>query len=160
MARFISLLSVALITFVVGLGASALVNQLGYGHISNSVSNLASTHRWQRRGPAMPWCDQRRTIVVGVDNDRRVYLGRVQVGSLDDASFLRDRLSKTLAWQERRLYGAESASDPSIGKKIKQTVYVEAPPSISFMELGRLLDAIKETGADRIEIITDSFKAD
>jgi biopolymer transport protein ExbD len=161
MARFILHLGVALITFVIGCGGNALVNQLGDRFISNRVIDFQATTGCPRPRSGSRWFNRSEPIVVGVDTDRKVYLGRVQRGSLDDTSLLRDQLTNRFqCQQQRRISGADSTANSATGEKAGQTVYVKVPPSVSFKDLGALLNAIKVTGADRIEIITDFSKTD
>jgi biopolymer transport protein ExbD len=158
MARFVLHLSVAIVTLGFGLATNVLVNQLVDQYVNSSLPDLETpvASRWYAFG--LEPCDDHKPVVVSIDVDRKVYLGRFQAGSLDDTSLLRNRLTNSSQWLLQHCVSGGDLN--STTESECSSVYIKVPRFVSFNDLSDLLDAIKVTGADRVVVITDFQKGD
>lgn len=99
------------------------------------------------------------TLVVSVDEQRRLFLNHAPFGTLADTSFLKDRLRRLFA--EREQAGAYSVARDlhtwSVQQRptVEKTVRVEVPHAFLYGEVVGLIDAIKVAGAEPIELQID-----
>jgi biopolymer transport protein ExbD len=70
-----------------------------------------------------------RSIIVSIDKERRLYLNKESIGTIDDANQLKRKLPQLFE------------------EKGNKAVFMFAPRSISKDDLGRVIDAVKEAGA-------------
>jgi len=164
MRRFILRFSVMMAAFVFGFGANALVDRgLGsvverwtddpksfLGQLSNTL--LAEEPRFN---PRLNYCG---LLVVGITNDRRLYLNQQEMGSLDDPSELVANLNEIFRHRtERHAYrdGLDLNSAIPEGERIEKTVLIKAPRGMSYGEVSDLIEVIKDTGANPIGLVTE-----
>jgi len=164
MRRFILRLSVMMMAFVFGAGFNALVDR-GLGPVVErwtddpksflgplSISLLAEEPRFN---PRLNYCG---LLVVSITNDRKLYLNRQEMGSLDDPSELVANLNGIFRHRtELRLYrdGRDLNSAVPDDERIEKTVLIKAPSVMSYSEVSDLIDIVKEAGANPIGLVTD-----
>jgi hypothetical protein len=142
MPTFILRPGVAILTFIIGIGANAFISRIADRFISerSTVSSRTENH-WQGSWFSMGerhW----RELVVTVADDRTVYLGSHEAGTLDDLGPLRERLTRLLAWRTERGCPGHAG-----------TVYVKTSASVLPNELENLTETIKSAGAMQVVTI-------
>lgn len=104
----------------------------------------------------------KRTLVVTIESDRTLKLNRLAeyLGTVDDTS----KLSQTLAalFEERKknhLYNEDLLTrfDLPEEARIQKTVFVKAPRSIPYVEVAKVIDALKGTGAEPLGLQLDDL---
>jgi biopolymer transport protein ExbD len=164
MRRFILRLSVMMVAFVLGVGANALVDR-GLGSVVErwtddpksflgqlSITLLAEEPRFN---PRLNYCG---LLVVGITNDRNLYLNRQEMGSLDDPSELVAKLNEIFRHRtELRLYrdGLDLNSATPDDERIEKTVFIKASRGLSYGEVSDLIGVVKGTGANPIGLVTE-----
>jgi biopolymer transport protein ExbD len=160
MPIFILRLSVAILAFLIGVGTNAFVNRIGDRFISQrSATFFRAENHWHGRSWLMPGAGHWRSVVVTVADDQSVYVGAQEAGTLDNAQPLRERLMRIRAWDAQRQADSWTSGDRSYSschRDVDVTVYVQSAAVVPYEKLGKLLETIKETGANRIELITAS----
>jgi len=101
------------------------------------------------------------TLVVSVDEQRRVALNGNEFGTLDDTSRLAAKLTeffqeraKSRAYKEG-ITEREDFSEIPEDERIEKTVYVKAHHSLKYDEVLKLIDDLKGVGADPIGLQID-----
>ena len=92
-------------------------------------------------------------LVVRVTEDRKIFLNRDEQGTLDDPSVLISRLQKLFAVRkDQRAYkiGMELRTDLPESERIERQIYFHPHPAVKEEEVSKLLEEIKETGADPV----------
>src|ERR1700720_1744232 len=154
MRRFVLRLSVMMVAFVFGVAANALVDR-GLGSIVELCTENPKSFLGQLSikllaeeptvNPGVNYCG---LLVVSVTNDRRLYLNRQEMGSLDDPSELVAKLSEIFRRRtELELYrdGLDLNSAVPDDERIEKTVFIKAPRGMSYGEVSDLIDVINET---------------
>jgi biopolymer transport protein TolR len=105
-----------------------------------------------------------RTLVVSIERDLTVKLIRgltvVAEGSVGDAGGVAVRLAQE--WRERKSNGDWKAeliarADLAPDERIERTVFVRAPRSIAYGEVAKVIDSIKDAGAQPVGLQTDEL---
>ena len=164
MRRFILRLSVMMVAFVFGVGANALVDR-GLGSVVErwtddpksslgplSITLLAEEPRFN---PSLNYCG---LLLVSITNDRKLFLNRQEMGSLDDPSELVAKLNEIFSYRaELRLYrdGRDLNSATLDDERIEKTVFIKAPRGMSYGEVSDLIGVVKGTGANPIGLVTE-----
>jgi len=97
-------------------------------------------------------------LVVTVDNNRRLSLRGLELGSLDDLRELQATLISIFAQRAAfRAYrpGLDLNSDIPEDERIEKTVLIKAPRSLSYGEVCDLIAVVKATGASPIGLVTE-----
>ncbi|HLL74609.1 MAG TPA: biopolymer transporter ExbD [Pyrinomonadaceae bacterium] len=100
------------------------------------------------------------TLVVSIESDLSLKLNLDSVGSVNDTAPLSQRLSQT--FQERRAQrayapGMESRMDLPEEERIAKAVFVKAPRSMKYVEVVKVIDAIKGAGGNPIGLQIDDL---
>jgi TonB family protein len=91
--------------------------------------------------------------MVRVTEDRKIFLNSDELGTLDDSNILISRLLNLFAVRtDQRAYkiGMEQRIDLPEGERIEKQIYFQAHPALKEEEVSKLLEEIKETGADPV----------
>jgi biopolymer transport protein ExbD len=122
------------------------------------VAAPVKPHRFNAKLPAPP--DDRPlppnpdTLVVTINLDRSLKLnGLTDMGTVDDMTKLTQRLSSL--FEERiknHAYRPDMATRTDLAERdrIQKTVFLKAPRSISYGEIARVIDGLKDSGAEPI----------
>ena len=100
------------------------------------------------------------TLVVSIEKDLSLKLNLDSVGSVNDTAPLSQRLAAT--FQERRQQrayapGMENRMDLPEEEKIAKAVFVKAPRSMKYVEVVKVIDAIKGAGGNPIGLQLDDL---
>jgi len=161
MYRIIAYITAASTAFLVGLITHGGIATLG----SFAIDRLwdVSSQDEARLVPVL--ADQKQNLrhscgylVVSVPSDGTLYLGREELGSLDDTSILTATI-RTIFERREQLQLYAPAPDLSLAvpkdRQIEKTVYIKAARSLSYGEIADLVSVIKEAGAAPIELVVD-----
>jgi biopolymer transport protein ExbD len=164
MRRFILRLSVMIVAFVFGVGANALVDR-GLGPIVERCTedqksflvplSITLLPEEPKFNPGVNYCG---LLVVSITNDRQLYLNRQEMGSLDNPSELRAKLSDIFRRRtDLGLYrdGRDLNSAVPDDERIEKTVFIKAPRGMSYGEVSDLIGVIKEAGASQIGLVAE-----
>jgi biopolymer transport protein ExbD len=165
MRRFILRFSVMMVAFVFGVGANALVDR-GLGSVVErwtddpksflgqlSITLLAEEPRFK---PRLNYCG---LLIVSITNDRKLYLNRQEMGSLNNKHELASTLAEIFRRRtELHAYRDNLDLNSSIteNERIEKTVLIKAPREISFGEVSDLMEFLREMGANPIGLATES----
>lgn len=92
------------------------------------------------------------TLIAEIKTDKKVTLNNDEIGNLDDLSELKNTLIRI--FKEREDVGAFREGT----NEVEKTVLVKAPASVQFSEIIKLIKALKETGAQPVELLIDDIK--
>jgi len=117
-------------------------------------------HRFEAKVPAEPKPDDQTvakpnplTLVVAVNNaDKKVTLNKEPAGDVSDASLLTERLSAI--FKDRETQGAFREGT----NEVEKTVFIKSPRSARYGEVVRVLDAVKQAGAQPIGLQIDDLE--
>ncbi len=117
-------------------------------------------HKFEAKVPAEPKPDDQTvanpnplTLVVAVNNaDKKVTLNKEPAGDVSDPSLLTERLSAI--FKERDAQGAFREGT----NEVEKTVFIKAPRSAKYGEVVRVLDAVKQAGAQPIGLQIDDLE--
>ena len=162
MRRLSILIATSLLTFVIGLCATALVDYFVTDEVIEKIEtcgNYASAVMLWREPklvpPAVHSCGH---FVIAVGDDRQIYLNSSRMGSLDDSQLLIRELENVFRVRTNfHLYrpGMEAAYDVPEEDRIDKTVYLKAGRALSYGEVHDLIERIKNIGANPIGLISD-----
>lgn len=116
-------------------------------------------HRFEAKVPAEPKPDDQTiakpnplTLVVTVNNaDRKITLNNEAAGDVSDASALTNRLSTI--FKDREAQGAFREGT----NEVEKTVFIKSPRSMKYGEVVRVIDAVKQAGAQPIGLQIDDL---
>jgi biopolymer transport protein ExbD len=100
------------------------------------------------------------TLVVSIESDFKLKLNTDDVGSVNDTAPLGQRLSQT--FQDRRNQrayapGMENRTELPEEERIAKAVFVKAPRSMKYIEVVKVIDAIKGAGGNPIGLQIDDL---
>jgi biopolymer transport protein TolR len=100
------------------------------------------------------------TLVVTIEKDMKLKLNQDDVASVNDTGPLSQRL--TQIFQERRTQrayapGMETRMDLPEEERIAKAVFVKAPRSMKYVEVVKVIDAIKGAGGNPIGLQIDDL---
>ena len=117
-------------------------------------------HKFEAKVPAEPKPDDQTiakpnplTLVVGVNNsDKKITLNNNEtLGDVSDASALTNRLSEIFKQRESEGAFREGTNE------IEKTVFIKSPRSMKYGEVVRVIDAVKQAGAQPIGLQIDDL---
>ena len=116
-------------------------------------------HKFEAKVPAEPKPDDQTiakpnplTLVVAINSsDRKVTLNNTDAGNVTDASDLTTRLSTI--FKEREATGAFREGT----NEVEKTVFIKSPRSMKYGEVVRVIDAVKQAGAQPIGLQIDDL---
>jgi biopolymer transport protein ExbD len=88
-----------------------------------------------------------RGILVSIDSDRNVFLGKERVGTIKDTARLKKRVRRAVERNRRAASGEEEAEYPG-------AAFLCVPETLKYGEVVPVIDAIKEGGGDPIGLET------
>ena len=92
------------------------------------------------------------TLVVGINkSDKKITLNTEAAGDVSDASLLTTRLSAI--FKDREATGAFREGT----NEVEKTVFIKSPRSIKYGEVVRIIDAVKQAGAQPIGLQIDDL---
>lgn len=130
------------------------------------VAAPAKPHKFSAKLPAPP--DDRvyppdpRTLVVTIESDRTLRLNGLteDMGTVDDPSKLANKLVWLFAERTKNhSYRASmlTRTDLPEAMRIEKTVFINAPRTIAYGEVARLIDGLKGAGAEPIGLQLDGL---
>src|SRR5205809_7746478 len=93
------------------------------------------------------------TLVVSISTDLQIKLNQDAMGSVNDPSALAAKLQQVFQQRkEQRAYkvGMESRSDVPEDQRIEKTVFVKAPRALHYVDVVKVIDAIKAAGPGQV----------
>jgi biopolymer transport protein TolR len=100
------------------------------------------------------------TLVVSIEKDLKLKLNVDDAGSVNDPSLLSQLLTQTFKQRkENRAYapGMENRMELSEDERIAKAVFVKAPRSMKYIEVVKVIDAIKGAGGNPIGLQLDDL---
>ena len=91
------------------------------------------------------------TLIVKLDGNMNLTLNNEAAGSLNDTSLLTSQLKQI--FKDRETYGAFREGS----NEIEQTLYIKAPLSVGFSDVIKLVNALKDVGANPIGLQVDDL---
>ena len=88
-----------------------------------------------------------RDILVSIDSDRNVFLGKERVGTIKETARLKKRVRRAVERNRRAASGGEEAERPG-------AVFLCVPETLKYGEVVAVIDAIKEGGGDPVGLET------
>ena len=86
------------------------------------------------------------TILVTVDAERKVFFRKEQVGTTDDVGQLKERVRQVI---EKNRQAALDKGDKELAANVS-TVFLSAPPNLTYRDVSKVVDALKEAGGNPI----------
>jgi biopolymer transport protein ExbD len=102
------------------------------------------------------------SLVVSIDSEGRLRLNAEEAGTIDDLSQLRTKLAQVFQQRrEQHIYkpGLEDATNVPEEERIEMTVLVKAPHQMKYREVKKVLDAVKDAGANPVGLQLDELAA-
>lgn len=85
-------------------------------------------------------------ITVIVDTERRVFFRKEQVGTTENVGLLKERVQQAI---EKNRQAARDYKDEEM-LKFASTVFVQAPPNMTYGEVSKVVETLKQAGGDPI----------
>ncbi len=89
-------------------------------------------------------------LIVSIDKSKDLYINSLNVGNVSDTNQLKDKLTEL--FKERKEIGVYEPGN----WKIAKAVGVKADPSIKYSDLIKVVEAIKQSGAEPIVLSFDN----
>lgn len=97
------------------------------------------------------------TLVVAVGRDSSISLNNDAIGAtVDSPERLIERLREIFAARTRNLVYSDTAGQTS-APAIEKTVFIKAPRSLSYGSVARVVDSVKNAGADPVSLQIDGL---
>ncbi len=117
-------------------------------------------HKFEAKVPAEPKPEDQTvakpnplTLVVVINNaDKKITLNKEAAGDVSDASLLTQLLSETFKKREAEGVLREGTNE------VEKTVFIKSPRSSKYGEVVRVLDAVKQAGAQPIGLQIDDLE--
>ena len=90
-------------------------------------------------------------ILVTVDAERRVFFRKEQVGTTDDVGPLKERVRQVI---EKNRQAVRARGNEELIKGVG-AVFICAQPDLSYRDVSKVIDALKEAGGDPIGLQTE-----
>ena len=102
------------------------------------------------------------TLVVTIDKDLRLKLNLLDedMGTVDDTAKLSAKLATLFVERKNNgvfREGMETRNDIPLDERIQRTVFIKAPPSISYGQVVKVIDGIKGAGANPVGLQLDAL---
>ena len=100
------------------------------------------------------------TLVVAIESGGGVKLNNEDVGTVEDSAGLTRRLKEIFAERRRNhayAPGMENRADLTEEDRIAKAVFVKAPRSMKYIEVVKVIDAIKGAGGNPIGLQIDDL---
>ncbi|HMS40467.1 MAG TPA: biopolymer transporter ExbD [Pyrinomonadaceae bacterium] len=118
--------------------------------------------RFEAKVPAEPKDNQNRditpnplTLVVTINNtDKKVILNKDDAGNVDDASALTTRLAQIFKDRENNGVFREGTNE------VEKTVFIKAPKNINYGSVVKVVDAVKQAGAEPVGLQIDELSSE
>ncbi len=116
--------------------------------------------RFEAKVPAEPKPDEQQvnpkpnplTLVVGINKgDMKVTLNNESTGDVSDASSLTEKLSTTFKDREANGVFREGTNE------VEKTVFIKSPRSVRYGDVVKVIDAVKQAGAQPIGLQIDDL---
>lgn len=102
------------------------------------------------------------TLIVKINPDASLALNREEkLGTITEPQKLMAKLGEVFAWRaQNRIYDDSLAAreDLSEDEKILRTVFIKAPKNFAYGEVAKVVDAVKQTGANPVGLQTDALE--
>ena len=162
MSRVILHVTVATITFIIGVTSNWSINTFGGLAVDNVYSEPALDVNTSTVLPdpasdrSLSSCGR---LVVTVTADGALNLNTTPTGTLNDTRALTAKLRRVFAEREEwhaYVPGPALSSRVPEYRQIVRAVYIRAPRGVSYGEVADLIAVIKEAGADPVGLIDSS----
>jgi biopolymer transport protein ExbD len=98
------------------------------------------------------------TLIVRLEQDGQLTLNSVFVGTVDDTEALSANLEEIFRSRiaaHRFAPGLEHSTDLTTEERIMKTVFIKAPRSAKYSDVIKVLDAVRDAGADPIGLVSE-----
>lgn len=98
-----------------------------------------------------PW-----TLVVSISRDSSLRLNKEAVaGSVDQPDALIERLANIFKERQQNMAFVDDSTSPP---RIERTVFIKAPKSTDYGTVAKVVDAVKQAGADPVSLQIDDLE--
>ena len=101
------------------------------------------------------------TLVVAVGSDSSLQINNENGGTVEEPGMVIARLKGVFAERlENRAYSAGAANDPNLTEeeKVEKTVFIKAPRGLDYGSVAKVIDAVKQSGAEPISLQIDDLQ--
>lgn len=98
-------------------------------------------------------------VAVGADSSIRINTER-DLGSIEHPEKAISRLKETFAARlENRAFSARGIAEPQLpeNEKVEKTVFIKAPRGLDYGSVAKVIDAVKQSGAEPIGLQIDDL---
>jgi biopolymer transport protein ExbD len=99
-------------------------------------------------------------LVVAVGSDSSLRINNETGGTVEEPGKLAATLKDTFARRlENQVYSQNAANDPNLTEeeKIEKTVFIKAPRGIDYGSVAKVIDVVKQSGAQPISLQIDDL---
>ncbi len=132
-----------LLATLLAAGWAAAKPALSGGVAQDAPKNGERRESARESGPAL--------VVVTVDAERSVFLGKEQVGTCDDVGPLKEGVKRAI---EKKKRAARDRGDEEEARSAG-AVLICASPDLKYRDVVKVVDAIREAGGDPVGLDTD-----
>lgn len=118
--------------------------------------------RFEAKVPAEPKDDNNQnvtpnplTLVVSINNsDKKVLLNKDDGGNVEDASILTNKLTQIFKDRESNGVFREGTNE------VEKTVFIKAPKNLNYGSVVKVIDAVKQAGAEPVGLQIDELSSE